>query len=157
MTRKQLQLGFLFIAIALYALVGCTTTPAQVFKVACDRNYEYATERCAKAVAETYRVYQKRAEEFVLDPTRPEKLKRDVRAAEETATNQILTLLEATKSYILIKQDLDTLEKLMVSGEVTSEKIAEKSKQLQVASNDLDYWIENTQPHIQLLINLLGS
>lgn len=157
MTVRQLQFIFLLAAIALYALAGCVTTPQQVLKVACDRNYEYATERCAKAIADTYRVYQKRAEEFVLDPTRPEKLKRDVRSAEETATNVILDLLDATKAYVLIKQDLDALEKLMAAGDATPKEVGEKSKELQVASNDLDLWIENTEPHIQLLIKLLGS
>src|SRR5437868_3447681 len=41
-------------------LLGCATPPTSVLGVACQQQESYQVERCAKAVAETYEVYQRR-------------------------------------------------------------------------------------------------
>lgn len=130
-------------AVAVLALAGCASTPTKVLSVACDREYSYSTERCAKAVAETYEVYHKRAENLVDDPATPKDVKRAVKNAELTATNVIIEVLRSTRVYLGVKADL-------AAGTTTEEQLA-------IANAKLETWVQQAIPRLNALIASLGG
>jgi len=89
--------------VALCALGGCATSPTSVLQVACEQQEAYRVERCAKAIAETYEVYQRRGQELVSRPDTPQVLKDLVRKADARATPVVVELLRTTQSYLAIK------------------------------------------------------
>lgn len=126
------QIHALFAAVLL-SVGACTTPPTKVIQTACTRNTQYSTERCAKGIAETYEVYQKRAEGLALAPTTPEDVRKAVKKADAAATPVMVELLKSTSLYATIKLQL---------GQGTT------AEQLAVANANLESWIARALPLI---------
>lgn len=125
-------LRYLWLA-AVLALAGCVTPPQKVIQTACQKVDSYSTERCAKGIAETYEVYQKRAEGIVTNPATPADVKRPIQKADALATPIMVKLLESAALYASIKLQL---------GNGTTEE------QLAVANANLEAWVQQALPLI---------
>lgn len=130
--RQIHPIRYLWLATVL-ALVGCATPPHKVIQTACQRVDAYSTERCAKGIAETYEVYQKRAEDVVLNPSTPADVKKPIQKADAAATPVMVELLKSAALYATIKAQL---------GHGTTEE------QLAVANANLESWVQQALPLI---------
>lgn len=143
MTPLRNQIATLWLAALCLTLAGCATTPQDVLAVACARSQNYSTERCAKGIAETYEVYQKRAEDAVNDPLAPEDFKEAVRKVEKPASEVIVELLKSTRMYVSIKEQL-------AAGTTTEEQVA-------IANANLETWVQQALPQIKALVRAVGG
>jgi hypothetical protein len=129
--------------VSLGLLTACATTPQDVVQIACDRAQPtYALERCAKGIAETWEVYQKRAEEIVIDPSTPLDVRRSIQRAEAVMRPAVVELLKATAAYTRIKQEL-------AAGATEEEKLV-------IANASLERWVQQTLPLIASMKTALG-
>lgn len=132
-----------FVPFLLIALLGCTTTPNKPIQTACSTSAaNYAVERCAKAIAETWEVYQKRAEDITSDITVPADVKGAVQRAEATTRPAIISLLRADAAYITIKAQL-------AEGQTEADKLA-------IANQNLAQWVATALPLITDFGKALG-
>lgn len=124
-------------------LWGCTTTPTAVLSVACDTGQKnYAPERCAKSLGETWEVYQKRAADVVTAVTTPQDVKEAVKAAEAASRVPVIDLLRAAQLYRTAKQQL-------AAGQTQADQLA-------IANQNLAQWIATALPLVQHFGNSLG-
>lgn len=128
--------------IATGALSACKTTPPDVIQVACTPGTTYTVERCAKGIAETYEVFQKRAEEIVTNPGTPVDVSDGIRAAEKPASEVVVRMLGAGAFYAEVKQQL-------AAGQTTEEQVA-------IANASLEAWVKKALPLIDSLGRSLG-
>lgn len=139
---RPLALALLLsIAIPLLMLSACQTPPHKVVQAACDPA-TYTAERCAKGIAETWEVYQRRAEEIVTDPATPADLKQPIQQAESTTRPAIVEMLKSAAAYKRIKDELAV-------GVTDEEK-------LQIANANLERWVKVALPRIDALGDALG-
>lgn len=125
------------------SVASCTTTPTAVLTVACDTGQKnYAIERCAKSIGETWEVYQKRAADVVTAVTTPQDVKEAVKAAEAASREPVLDLLRAAQLYRTAKQQL-------AAGQTQSDQLA-------IANQNLAQWIATALPLVQHFGNSLG-
>jgi hypothetical protein len=137
------RIGLLLILAILTAgiLAACKSPPTNVVQVACDPAALVA-ERCAKGIAETWEVYQKRAEEIVTDPSTPANVKEPIQRAEADTRPAIVEMLKSAAAYKRIKDEIAT-------GSTQEE-------QLQIANANLEQWVKAALPRIDALGAALG-
>jgi hypothetical protein len=125
----------LLIALAVLSigiLSACATKPTDVLRDPCATESDYRAERCVKAIAETWEIYQKRAEELVTSMTTPEDVKRSIQKAEASTRPIIISTLNAAAVVAQIKADLR-------AGTTTEE-------QLVIANTKLEEWVRKALP-----------
>jgi hypothetical protein len=138
---RPLLLALLFAIATVGLLSACQTPPNKVVRVACDPS-AYTAERCAKGIAETWEVYQRRAEEIVTDPATPDDVKQPVKRAEAYTRPAIVELLKSAAAYKRIKDEL-------AAGATDEEK-------LRIADAKLEEWVRVALPRIDAMGNALG-
>lgn len=134
----------MLLAIAMSSLLmlsACQTLPHKVVQVACDPA-TYTAERCAKGIAETWEVYQVRAEEIVLDSATPAEVKAGVQKAEAATRPAVVEMLKSAAAYKRIKDQI-------AAGATTDE-------QLLIANANLEEWVKVALPRIDAMGDALG-
>ena len=129
--------------LAIGLLQGCAATPASVIQAACQESPAYRVERCASGIADTYKVFQKRGLDLVQNPVAPADVKAAVKAADKAATKPVTDLLEATQTYMLIRDEY-------AAGNNTAERLAS-------ANAHLLEIIQLTQPLVNALVKAIGG
>lgn len=123
-----------YMAVMLSAVGGVACSqhavrPQNVLAVACAATADgQQIERCAKAIAEVYLVYQRRVADIVLDRTTPPDVKKALQAINAQASGAIHALNEANILYITAKR---AAEAAAVGPEPPSPIIARAASQAQ--------------------------
>lgn len=146
---KNLQGGFartaVLIVIAMFAsamlMSACVTTPADVVQVAC-QDAKQSPARCAKGIAETWEVYQKRAEELVTDSSTPVEAKKTIQRTEARSREVIVGMLNSAAEYKRIEDQL-------AAGTTQEEKLL-------IANANLADWVNRALPLLKEFGNALG-
>lgn len=138
---RPLMLALLFAIATAVLLSACQTPPNKVVQVACDPS-AHTAERCAKGIAETWEVYQRRAEEIVTDPVTPDEVKQPIKKAEAYTRPAIVEMLKAAAAYKRIKDEL-------AAGATDEEK-------LRIADARLEEWVRVALPRIDAMGDALG-
>lgn len=129
------------IAAPLLLLSACQTPPSKVVQAACDPS-AYTAERCAKGIAETWEVYQRRAEEIVTDAATPDDVKQPIKRAEAYTRPAIVEMLKSAAAYKRIKDEF-------AAGATDEEK-------LRIADARLEEWVRVALPRIDAMGDALG-
>lgn len=148
MKLKSSIYGGLLCAVSMLLLGnGCTTTPVDVLAVACDSTQEYQAERCAKALVDTYQIYQKQALEAVSNPSLDDVVKTSIADAELVASQAMLEVNRANITYIQTKEILSRKPDSTASDQ-------EQAIQQEAMLNDL---VRLAAPKIRRLMNAVGG
>lgn len=134
-------LAMIAVTVSLMALSACVTTPVDVVQVAC-QDAKQSPARCAKGIAETWEVYQKRAEELVTDPTTPVEAKKAIQRTEARSREVIVGMLNSAAEYKRIEDQL-------AAGTTQEEKLL-------IANANLADWVNRALPLLKEFGNALG-
>lgn len=140
------RLGLLMcvaLTLGLIGLSACVTTPVDVVQVAC-QDLKQNPERCAKGIAETWEVYQKRAEEIVTDPKTPVEVKQSIQSTERGSRPIIVGMLNSAALYREMK------EQFTAAGTTDAEK------NLIIANQHLEEWVNKALPVLKQFGAALG-
>jgi uncharacterized protein YwbE len=117
----------------LLMITACVTSPAKVVEVAC-ADAQSVPERCAKGIAETWEVYQKRAEDIVTDASTPIEVKQGIQQTERVTRPVVIEMLRSAALYKGMKVQL-------AAGATTEDKV-------RIANENLAEWVSKALPQI---------
>lgn len=133
---RPLMLALLLaVAVPVLMLSACQTPPHKVIDTACTPGTRYSVERCVKGIAETWEVYQIRAEIIVADPLTPADVKAGVQRAEAASRPVVVDTLKAGAVYADIKQQV-------AAGQTDAERLA-------IANANLERWVAKALPLVR--------
>lgn len=136
-------LSLIAITASLMALSACVTTPVDVIQVAC-KDMKFNPDRCAMGIAETWEVYQKRAEELVTDSSTPVEVKQKIQSTERASRPIIVGLLKSAAEYS------DIHDEFSAAGTTTAEQ------KMIFATNNLSEWVNRALPVLKEFGAALG-
>ena len=125
------------IALFLSALAGCAVTPKDVVDAA------QTPEQTAFALYGTFVVYEEQAAALVEDPRTPLEVRAKIKTADAIAKPLADNLLEAAMVYVDVKAKFE-------AAETTVDK-------LNVAAQNLNYWVGRAAPAIKALVATVTS